>query len=157
MTAQSGRSTDSFITDNLAQEWLTRLKDNGYRLTTPRSVVVKTIASSDHVLNPFEVFELARNDYPGLGLVTVYRTLEKLEELNLIQRVHQPSGCQSFVVAHPGHQHILICENCGRVDFFREDPEGINILMKEVGGDSGFEITNHWLQFFGICNDCQGP
>lgn len=148
---------DSTNTANLAQDWLSRLKANGYRLTTPRRVVVKTIASSDHVLNPFEVFELARNDYPSLGLVTVYRTLDKLEELNLIQRVHQPSGCQSFVVAHPGHQHILICDNCGRVDFFREDPEGINLLMKEVGGDSGFEITNHWLQFFGVCNDCQGP
>ena len=148
---------DSTNTATLAQDWLSRLKVNGYRLTTPRRVVVKTIASSDHVLNPFEVFELARNDYPSLGLVTVYRTLDKLEELNLIQRVHQPSGCQSFVVAHPGHQHILICDNCGRVDFFREDPEGINLLMKEVGGDSGFEITNHWLQFFGVCNDCQGP
>ena len=156
MIAQPDHSRDSINTTSLAQDWLTRLKANGYRLTTPRRVVVKTIASSDHVLNPFEVFELARNDYPGLGLVTVYRTLEKLEELNLIQRVHQPSGCQSFVVAHPGHAHILICDNCGRVDFFREDPQGTNILMEEVGGESGFKITNHWLQFFGVCKDCQG-
>ncbi len=156
MTTHASSSMDSFINNNLAIEWLKRLKDNGYRLTTPRRAVVKTIANSDHVLNPFEVFELASNDYPGLGLVTVYRTLDKLEELNLIQRVHQPSGCQSFVVTHPGHQHIIICEHCGRVDFFREDPEGINLLMKEVGGDSGFDITNHWLQLFGVCKDCQG-
>ena len=156
MISQPDPSRDSINTTRLAQDWLTRLKANGYRLTTPRRVVVKTIASSDHVLNPFEVFELARNDYPGLGLVTVYRTLEKLKELNLIQRVHQPSGCQSFVVAHPGHEHILICDICGRVDFFREDLEGTNILMEQVGGESGFEITNHWLQLFGFCKDCQG-
>ena len=156
MISQPNPSRDSINTTRLAQDWLTRLKANGYRLTTPRRVVVKTIASSDHVLNPSEVFKLARNDYRGLGLVTVYRTLEKLEELNLIQRVHQPSGCQSFVVTHPGHEHILICDNCGRVDFFCEDPEGTNILMEQVGGESGFEITNHWLQFFGVCKDCQG-
>ncbi len=53
-----------------------------------------------------------------MGLVTVYRTVEKLEELGLVQRVHQPSGCQSFIAAAVGHQHLLICQSCGKVVFF---------------------------------------
>jgi hypothetical protein len=64
-------------------------------------------------LTPLEVYDMARKKYRALGLVTVYRTLEKLEELHLIQRVHQPMGCQAFISAGHGHQHLLLCQNCG--------------------------------------------
>ncbi len=64
---------------------------------------------------------MARKKYPAIGLVSVYRTLEKLEELHLIQRVHQPSGCQAFISACHGHQHLLLCQNCGQVTFFEGD------------------------------------
>ncbi len=135
--------------------WLERLQANGYRLTEPRRAVVETIALSQHVLNPFDVFERARRNYPKLGLVTVYRTIEKLEELDLIQRVHQPSGCQAFIAACAGHQHLLICQNCGRVEFFSGDSEGIELLMAEVSRESGYQIGDHWLQLFGVCQSCQ--
>lgn len=135
--------------------WLNCLQENGYRLTAPRRAVVKAIATSQRVLSPFEVFELARSVYPKLGLVTVYRTLEKLEELDLIQRVHTPSGCQAFVTAFSGHQHLLICESCSRVEFFDGDSEGMEALMNAVGQESSFQITDHWLQLFGLCDLCQ--
>jgi len=136
-------------------EWLDRLQANGYRLTEPRRAVVETIAASQYVLSPFDVFELARHRYPRLGLVTVYRTIEKLEELELVQRVHQPSGCQAFVAACKGHQHLLICQRCGRVEFFSGDSERMEPLIAEVGRESGFQIEDHWLQLFGQCEICQ--
>jgi Fur family transcriptional regulator, ferric uptake regulator len=137
-----------------AHEWLKCLADNGYRLTAPRRAVVEIIAASQHVLNPYDVFVKARKRHPSLGLVTVYRTVDKLEELNLIQRVHQPSGCQAFITAFSGHQHLLICDECGRVEFFEGDD--INPLMKTVGEKSGFDVHGHWLQLFGMCQDCRG-
>ena len=137
------------------QEWLTCLQKNGYRLTAPRQVVVDVIASSPRLLSPLEVFELARERYSKLGLVTVYRTVEKLEELGLIQRVHQPSGCQGFVATVPGHQHLLICQRCGRVEYFSGDREKMDNLIVEVAQDSGFQINDHWLQLFGVCNECK--
>ncbi len=140
-------------TDSLAKEWLDRLQNNGYRLTAPRRAVVEIIAGSQHVLSPFDVFERARQRYPSLGLVTVYRTVEKLEELGLIQRVHQPSGCHSFVSASNGHQHLLICEACGRVEFFSGDR--MDALMSTVGRESGYQVHDHWLQLFGVCTECQ--
>ena len=136
-------------------EWLAQLQANGYRLTKPRRVVVETIAASQHVLRPFDVFELARRQYPKLGLVTVYRTIEKLEELELVQRVHQPSGCHAFIAASSGHQHLLICQGCGRVAFFSGDGELIEPLMRQVGKESGYQIGDHWLQLFGMCERCQ--
>jgi len=136
-------------------EWLAALQDNGYRLTAPRRAVVEIVASSQHALNPFEVFELARQHYPRLGLVTVYRTLEKLEEIGKIQRVHQPSGCQAFITAFTGHQHLLICRACGKVAFFKGDEDKIDSLIHAVGKENGYEIDEHWLQFFGLCLNCQ--
>jgi Fur family transcriptional regulator, ferric uptake regulator len=134
-------------------EWLQCLANHGYRLTAPRRAVVEIIAGSQHVLTPYDVFTKARKRYPSLGLVTVYRTVEKLEELDLIQRVHQPSGCQAFITAFTGHEHLLICEGCGRVEFFEGDD--IDPLMEKVGEKSGFKVHGHWLQLFGMCSECR--
>ena len=71
------------------ETWLNTLHENGYRLTEARKAVVEIVAESLRALTPLEVFDLAHAAYPALGLVSVYRTLEKLEELHLIQRVHQ--------------------------------------------------------------------
>jgi Fur family transcriptional regulator, ferric uptake regulator len=101
--------------------WLEQLHDNGYRITAARRAVVDTVYGSSHALSPIEVYDSARKKYRALGLVTVYRTLEKLEELHLIQRVHQPQGCQAFIAAGIGHQHLLLCKNCGEVAFFEGD------------------------------------
>jgi Fur family ferric uptake transcriptional regulator len=135
-------------------DWLNHLQEHGYRLTTPRKVVVETVAESQHVLSPLEIYEQARERYSRLGLVTVYRTLEKLEELNLIQRVHRPSDCQAFVAASSGHEHLLICDQCGRVEFFRGD-DRMDDLMSNVSKESGFKVEEHWLQLFGVCKQCQ--
>jgi len=94
-----------------AELWLTQLHENGYRLTDARRAVVEIVEKSTRALTPVEVYDLARKKYRALGLVTVYRTLEKLEELHLIQRVHQPQGCQAFVSAGHGHQHLLLCQS----------------------------------------------
>lgn len=138
--------------ENLAKEWINRLQTNGYRVTGPRRAVVEAVASSQHVLSPFDVFERSRARYPRLGLVTVYRTLEKLEELDLIQRVHRPTGCQAFTATGRGHQHLLVCQECGRVEYFSGDR--LDGLMAEVADDSGFQIREHWLQLFGLCESC---
>jgi Fe2+ or Zn2+ uptake regulation protein len=142
-------------TKALVENWLAKLQENGYRLTEPRRAVVETIALSQRLLTPFEVFEQARRQHPRLGLVTVYRTLEKLEELNLVQRVHRPSGCQAFIAAFSGHQHLLICQSCGRVEFFSGDSERMDSLIAEVGSESGYQVREHWLQLFGLCSACQ--
>jgi Fe2+ or Zn2+ uptake regulation protein len=135
------------------ENWLDCLKASGYRLTSPRRAVVETLAHSQRALNATEIFDLAREKYPSLGLVSVYRTLEKLEELELIQRVHHPDGCQAFIAGFTGHQHLLICQKCGHTEFFEGDD--LEPLFERVAQDSGYKISEHWLQLFGLCADCQ--
>ncbi|MBN1145785.1 MAG: transcriptional repressor [Anaerolineales bacterium] len=143
------------LSSNEVDAWLGCLQANGCRLTAPRQAVVEILVSSQRVLSPMDVYELGRANYPKLGLVTVYRTIEKLEELGLLQRVHQPSGCQGFVAAFTGHQHLLICQRCGRVTYFSGDLEKMGGLMDEVAQGSGYLIKEHWLQLFGLCANCQ--
>ena len=135
------------------ETWLTQLQENGYRLTEARRAVVDTVASTNHALTPIEVFDLAREQYPALGLVTVYRTLEKLEELHIIQRVHQPQGCQAFIAASQEHEHLLLCQNCGQVTFFEGDD--LDILIGAISKKTGYQIREHWLQLFGLCQTCK--
>lgn len=140
---------------NRAEKWLNSLKENGYRLTAPRQAVVETIAASQQILSPMNVYEQARQQYPKLGLVTVYRTMEKLEELGCLQRVHMPTSCQGFVAAVTGHQHLLICEQCGKVIYFNGDSDKMDSIIREVAESSGYKIGDHWLQLFGLCESCR--
>jgi Fe2+ or Zn2+ uptake regulation protein len=135
------------------ETWLTQLNENGYRLTRSRRAVVETVAKSRRALTPLQVYEAARKAHRGIGLVSVYRTLERLEELGLIQRVHQPVGCQGFVAAREGHQHLLLCERCGRFAFFAGDD--LDPLIGSISRKSGYQIRAHWLQLFGLCRDCR--
>lgn len=137
-----------------ASTWLNQLHAHGYRLTTPRQTVVEVVATSHRILNPAEVYGLARARNPKIGLVTVYRTLEKLEELGMLQRVHQPSSCQGFIATSPGHQHLLICMHCGLVEYFDGKDEKLDHLITNLAQSSGFQIQEHWLQFFGFCETC---
>ena len=136
-----------------ADLWLTQLQNNGYRLTEARRAVVEIIQSSGRALTPVEVFDMARKKYPALGLVSVYRTLEKLEQLHLIQRVHQPQGCQAFIAESNRHEHLLLCQNCGQVTFFEGDD--LETLIKSISKKTGYQIREHWLQLFGLCQSCQ--
>ena len=127
-----------------AELWLHQLEQNGYRLTPARQAVVRALAASPYAITPLELFETARRRHRPLGLVSVYRTLEKLEQLGLIQRVHQPEGCQAFVSATHGHQHLLICRQCGRTAFFEGDD--LQPLIRSISRRTGFSIGAHWLQ-----------
>lgn len=138
---------------NSVDGWLTALRASGYRLTGPRRAVLKIVALSRRALNPAQIFAQARRRYPALGLVTVYRTLERLEALGLVQRVHQPHGCHAFLPAAAGHQHLLLCEECGEAAYFSGDD--LDGLMHGLARASGYEIREHWLQLFGRCANCR--
>lgn len=133
--------------------WLESLAKNGYRLTGSRRAVVDVLAETEGSLTPADIYEQGRGRHKRLGLVTVYRTLEKLEELGLVQRVHRPDGCHAYVSSLRGHQHLLLCENCGRVEVFRGDD--LTDFSRRLEGESGFDIHDHWLQFFGLCSECK--
>jgi Fur family ferric uptake transcriptional regulator len=135
------------------ETWLERLEESGCRITSPRRAIVNILASSDHALEAVEIFDLSREDHQQMGLVTVYRTLEMLEQLGLVQRVHQAEGCHLYLRAPQGHEHILVCKACRRTDYFSGDD--LTELIEATSQKSGYQIEDHWLQFIGLCARCR--
>jgi Fe2+ or Zn2+ uptake regulation protein len=135
------------------QSWLTGLEASGFRLTAARRAVVSVLAAADRPLLPSQIYDQARLQHAKLGLVTVYRTLETLEELGFVQQLHQPDGTHAYLAAFDGHQHLLICERCGRIEIFKG--EDLSAFSQRLEAESGFKIHDHWLQFLGLCEDCQ--
>ena len=92
------------------QKMISILRHRGYRLTPQRRAVLRVIASSHDHLTPAAIYERARQKYPDIGLVTVYRALEVLGKLGLICEMHTGGDCRSYLMRRPsGHHHHLIC------------------------------------------------
>ncbi len=138
---------------SIEKTWLEALKADGGRDSTPRQSIVRILSQTERLLEPMEIFLEARRACPHLGLVTVYRTLEKLEKLSLIQRVHTKNGCHAYIAMAPDHQHLLICESCKRSEWIpAEDFAPIQAKLESL---HQYRITDHWLQIMGICRECQ--
>jgi Fur family transcriptional regulator, ferric uptake regulator len=144
---------NTFSTVSRSEVWLEELQVSGYRITKPLQVIVEILTNASRALQPVDIFDMGRSKYPKMGLVTVYRALEKLTALGLVQRVHQEDGCHAYLRAADGHEHILLCTRCGRAVFFTGDD--ISELVERVAQQSGFDIQEHWLQLSGLCAKCQ--
>lgn len=136
------------------QTWKATLKARGFRLTATRQTVMKILAESQKALTAQEIYDSARDQGHGVGIASVYRTLEILDELALIQQIHQGEGCHAYGPALSGHKHFLICTECGRMVAF-SGMEEVEALLQEVEDRSGYEVKGHWLQLFGLCQDCR--
>ena len=130
------------------------LRDHGYKLTPQRHAVLKVIASSHDHLTPEAIYEKAHLKNPDIGLVTIYRTLDLLSELNLVCRVHAADGCRSYMMRRPTeHHHHLICSSCGRVVDFTGC--ALADLEQRLSQETMFDINGHLLEFYGLCPDCR--
>ncbi len=139
------------MTNPREQKWLEAIRQSGYRLTKPMEAIIETVVQQERPLSPAEVYDLARAQYPHLGRMTVYRTLEKMEDLGLIQRIHE--GCHTFLPASSDNWYLLICENCGITEYVQDDT--ITTLIERIAQVSNFRPRSHLLQIFGECAACQ--
>jgi Fur family ferric uptake transcriptional regulator len=115
---------------------------------------MEVLSEAETPLAPQAIHERGREMHPRLGLVTVYRTLELFEELNLVSRAHHGDDCHGYVLSSPGHRHLLLCHRCGRaVEFPGEDD--LDDLIARVEERTGYEVDAHLLQLSGLCPACQ--
>ncbi|MFH1447203.1 MAG: Fur family transcriptional regulator [Chloroflexota bacterium] len=134
--------------------WQEQLSEAGYRLTRPRRMVMEILINAKAPLAPLAVFKIAQRNGYGLGLVSVYRTLDLLLELGLVTLVHFSEGCHAYVLASPGHHHHIICSGCETVIEFPGVGD-LDALTSRVQQETGFQVNDHLLQFYGLCPACQ--
>ncbi len=131
------------------------LKDGGYRLTSPRQAIVEAITGLDRPFSADDLVQHLDEHEPGVGRATVFRTLDVLVGLQLLDRIHATDGCHTYVLAHSRtrHYHHLICNSCGAIVPF----ESCNIesLYPVVSEETDFQISGHMLELFGLCGACR--
>ena len=143
------------------EEFKKRLKEKGLKVTNQRLVVLEALeTSSNQHLTAEQIFDLVKADNPEIGLATVYRTIQVLLELHLIDRVNFDDGSERYEIVRTGttgarhHHHHLICINCGKVFEFEEDMlEG---LETEIEKETGFRVIDHEVKLYGYCKECGG-
>ena len=130
------------------------LRREGYKLTPQRRAVLKAISQSRDHLTPADIYDKVRREHKGIGLVTVYRTLDILDRLGLICEVHSGGNCRSYLLRRPReHHHHLICSYCGTVADFTDCD--LSELERRLSRETGFEIEGHLLEFSGLCRNCR--
>lgn len=132
----------------------TRLTEKGYKLTKQRQAILQVFEESNkHLLTAQEVFELAISSHPkGMNFSTVYRNLEILTQINILNKVVIGPGLSGFELTNLNqHHHHLICKSCGRTSTINFCPfEALNPEVME-----GFEPTDHKFEVYGYCKSCK--
>lgn len=129
-----------------------RLRDAGYRVTFPRTVVIDAVLATTGMFSADGVFA-ALSGHTSVGRATVFRTFDALLALAVLRFVHAEGGRQFFARATPGHMHYLICTRCHRVIEFAGCP--VDQFATELAARTKFQIAGHRLEIFGLCPDCQ--
>ena len=132
--------------------WLAALAESGFRATTVQETVIDIFARSEYPLSAEQAWDVARQSRPQTGRATVYRTVDKLENLGLIRRVHGYQGCIHFIPTLPELMMLFICLACGRAEYLDSQP--LDDLIQQSERATGHHITDSRLQLFGACADC---
>ena len=127
------------------------LRERGYRTTAQRVVIHDAISHAGRHLTAEQVLSLVGERLPGISLPTVYATLDVLEELGLVRRVHTPSALL-FDPRPDDHAHAL-CRRCGRV----EDVDAVADLEGPLAAAAraGYAPDGAEVLVTGLCPSCR--
>lgn len=135
-----------------------KLKETGFKITPQRRAIVETLLKNkDEHLSSEEIYDLVRVDCPEIGLATVYRTMQLLDEVGAISKLNLDDGCIRYEIdlddsdAH--NHHHLICKNCGKIIEVKEDL--LDSIELEIQKLYKFSIIDHDLKFYGLCESCK--
>ena len=132
------------------------LKDKGMKYTEQRAIILQILINLDEHLNAEEVHAIIKKKYPkqNIGIATIYRTLNFLEEVELISSISFGKDGKKYESNNKKQHHDhIICTSCGKIVEFLDDE--IEKRQEDVALKNGFKITDHTMQIYGICDSCQ--
>ena len=136
---------------NWSKRAATALSEAGFRSGGGRRQVVDLLATQGCALTALEI----DRRLPGVGRATVYRALEQLEGLGLIQRVDLGGDAAGYERLDPSghHHHHIVCEQCGRVVAFED--EGLEEAIVALAKRPDFNVSSHEVTLRGECASCE--
>jgi Fur family ferric uptake transcriptional regulator len=141
-----------------AQRWteraLDRLADAGYRRGGARRELLALMSNQRCALSAFEIEDALAAGKRRVSRASVYRVLEELEAIGLVQRVDVGDGISRFEpVRHGrGHHHHLVCDRCGRLEPFSD--EGLERAITRLADRVPLEVSEHEVVLHGACATC---
>ena len=139
--------------DVRTQRFTDFLARSGLKSTRQRERIVRAFFDAKRHLSAEELHHRIRAEDPGIGLVTVYRTLKLLREAGLATG-RQFGDTYTRFDPNPTdrpHDH-LICTRCGKIQEFAD--ANLHALREKVARSRGFAVTEHKLELYGFCRDC---
>jgi Fur family transcriptional regulator, ferric uptake regulator len=130
----------------------TALSEAGFRSGGGRRQVVDLLGTEGCAITALEIDERL----PAVGRATVYRALEQLESLGLIQRVELGGDAAGYERVDPSghHHHHIVCRQCGRVVAFED--EGLEQAIVALAKRPDFKVSSHEVTLRGKCANCEG-
>jgi len=129
------------------------LKEMGYRLTPQRMMVVEALHDSEQHVSAEDLFARVKAKYPYANISTVYRTLELLKELGLVNEIALGDGCVRFHPAEKGRHHHLVCQKCHKII---DLPEAELAPLEDILSEKHrFKADLKHTAVFGLCDRCQ--
>jgi len=131
------------------------LKDNNLKFTTQRELIFKTLFEYDNHFTPEDLHNLIKKNHPEtkIGITTVYRTLNLLEENKFVTSISFGVQGKKYEFGSKPHHDHLICIKCGMIEEFED--ETIEKLQEKIAKMRGFKMTEHVMQLYCICKNCQ--
>ena len=133
---------------------LAALEREGYRAGSARRTVVELLGRQDCCLSAKEITAALRSEGREVGLASVYRALEVLDELRLVQRLDAGEGVVRYEPAHAGgdHHHHIVCDTCGSVATYEDDEleRSIGRLAERLS----WTVDSHDVVLRGRCPRC---
>ena len=135
------------------------LREKGLKVTSQRLMELNILRTHwDEHLTVEEIYDLAKEERPEIGLATIYRTVQVLLELHVIEKVTFDDGFARYELngeeTGSGHRHHhAICTQCGKV--YSLETDLLDTLEKQVFKSLGFEVTDHEVKLYGLCSACR--
>jgi Fur family ferric uptake transcriptional regulator len=141
--------------EELLLEFKNIIKAKKLKFTNQREAILKTLYNNPQHFTSENLYFLIKQNYPDLniGIATVYRTLALLEESGLVSSISLGIQGKKYEIANKPHHDHLICTECGKIVEFEN--EQIEQLQEKIAKENGFALTEHLMQLYGICAECQ--
>lgn len=143
-------------------KWRHRFQGYDSRWTLSRKAILDLLSRTSKHMNAKEIFTSLIRNYPGIALSTVYRTLDLLSRMGLINRLDIGDGQSRYEYRSDekkDHHHHFICTKCQKIvdysDFIDEEMDLVRKAEKNLAQKYHFIVHDHNIEFYGLCEDCQ--
>lgn len=135
------------------ERMISALRGRGHRLTPQRLAILRILAEGRDHPGVDRIYEQVRQDFPTTSLATVYKTVNLLKEMREVLELGFADQGSRYDGRRPEPHPHVICTKCGAI----VDPvfSGLDEMAAEMALKSGFKLTHHRLDFFGLCPKCR--